>query len=52
MTNFLSQPTLDAIQTLLVLSNVLSNNMNYGISYLLLGQLSPLIIDRKLIMQA
>ncbi|KAL2783102.1 hypothetical protein BJX66DRAFT_319143 [Aspergillus keveii] len=37
MTNFLSQPTLDAIQTLLVLSNVLSNNMNPGISYLLLG---------------
>ncbi|KAL4861767.1 hypothetical protein BDV12DRAFT_190856 [Aspergillus spectabilis] len=37
MTNFLSQPTLNAIQTLLVLSNVLSNNMNPGISYLLLG---------------
>ncbi|KAL4985991.1 hypothetical protein BDW68DRAFT_189184 [Aspergillus falconensis] len=37
MTNFLSRPTLDAIQTLLVLSNVLSNNMNPGISYLLLG---------------
>ncbi|KOC15958.1 putative C6 transcription factor [Aspergillus flavus AF70] len=37
MTNFLSQPTIDAIQTLLVIGNVLSYNMNPGISYVLLG---------------
>lgn len=38
MTNFLSQPTIDAIQTLLVIGNVLSYNMNPGISYVLLGE--------------
>ncbi|OOG00042.1 hypothetical protein ASPCADRAFT_203929 [Aspergillus carbonarius ITEM 5010] len=37
MTNFLSQPTVDAMQTLLVIGNVLSYNMNPGISYVLLG---------------
>ncbi|KAI2740289.1 transcriptional regulator family: Fungal Specific TF [Penicillium roqueforti] len=37
MTNFLSQPTIQAIQTLLVIGNVLSYNMNPGISYVLLG---------------
>ncbi|PYI16077.1 cellobiose response regulator 2 [Aspergillus japonicus CBS 114.51] len=37
MTNFLSQPTIDAMQTLLVIGNVLSYNMNPGISYVLLG---------------
>ncbi|KAJ5113999.1 hypothetical protein N7456_002533 [Penicillium angulare] len=37
MTNFLSQPTVEAIQTLLVIGNVLSYNMNPGISYVLLG---------------
>lgn len=37
MTNFLSQPTIEAIQTLLVIGNVLSYNMNPGISYVLLG---------------
>ncbi|KAL4888627.1 hypothetical protein BDV59DRAFT_137875 [Aspergillus ambiguus] len=37
MTNFLSQPSIDAIQTLLVIGNVLSYNMNPGISYVLLG---------------
>ncbi|KAL2816193.1 hypothetical protein BDW59DRAFT_153419 [Aspergillus cavernicola] len=37
MTNFLSQPTIDAIQTLLVIGNVLAYNMNPGISYVLLG---------------
>ncbi|KAJ0419231.1 hypothetical protein BJY00DRAFT_302340 [Aspergillus carlsbadensis] len=36
------RPTLDAIQTLLVLSNVLLNNMNSGISYLLLGLTSQM----------
>lgn len=39
MTNFLSQPTIEAIQTLLVIGNVLSYNMNPGISYVLLGTL-------------
>ncbi|PGH02862.1 hypothetical protein AJ79_07518 [Helicocarpus griseus UAMH5409] len=37
MTNFLSQPTLEAIQTLLIIGNVLSYNMNPGVSYVLLG---------------
>ncbi|KAL4746969.1 hypothetical protein BDW72DRAFT_183794 [Aspergillus terricola var. indicus] len=37
MTNFLSQPSIEAIQTLLVIGNVLSYNMNPGISYVLLG---------------
>ncbi|KAL4918387.1 hypothetical protein BDW62DRAFT_181293 [Aspergillus aurantiobrunneus] len=37
MTNFLSPPTIEAIQTLLVIGNVLSYNMNPGISYVLLG---------------
>ncbi|KAL4938249.1 hypothetical protein BDV06DRAFT_60141 [Aspergillus oleicola] len=37
MTNFLSQPTIEAIQTLLVIGNVLSYNMNPGVSYVLLG---------------
>ncbi|KAK2748553.1 hypothetical protein FQN57_000688 [Myotisia sp. PD_48] len=36
-TNFMSQPTLDAIQTLLIIGNVLSYNMNPGVSYILLG---------------
>lgn len=38
MTNFLSHPTIEAIQTLLVIGNVLSYNMNPGISYVLLGR--------------
>ncbi|KAJ5831826.1 hypothetical protein N7474_000137 [Penicillium riverlandense] len=37
MNNFLSQPNIEAIQTLLVIGNVLSYNMNPGISYVLLG---------------
>lgn len=44
MTNFLSQPTIEAIQTLLIIGNVLSYNMNPGISYVLLGMdVLPLI---------
>lgn len=39
MTNFLSQPSIEAIQTLLIIGNVLSYNMNPGISYVLLGKL-------------
>ncbi|KAJ5621003.1 hypothetical protein N7510_004987 [Penicillium lagena] len=37
MNNFLSQPNIEAIQALLVIGNVLSYNMNPGISYVLLG---------------
>lgn len=40
MTNFLSQPSVEAIQTLLVIGNVLSYNMNPGVSYVLLGTFS------------
>ncbi|KAK2867749.1 hypothetical protein FQN49_003507, partial [Arthroderma sp. PD_2] len=36
-TNFVSQPTLEAVQTLLIIGNVLSYNMNPGVSYILLG---------------
>ncbi|KAK2745983.1 hypothetical protein FQN55_005805 [Onygenales sp. PD_40] len=36
-TNFLSQPTITAVQTLLIIGNVLSYNMNPGVSYVLLG---------------
>ncbi|KAM5453570.1 hypothetical protein MaudCBS49596_002773 [Microsporum audouinii] len=36
-TNFVSRPTLEAIQTLLIIGNVLSYNMNPGVSYILLG---------------
>lgn len=37
MTNFMSQPSLEAIQTLLIIGNVLSYNMNPGCSYILSG---------------
>ena len=37
MTNFLSQPSLEAIQTLLIIGNVLSYNMNPGCAYIILG---------------
>lgn len=33
----MSRPTLEAIQTLLIIGNVLSYNMNPGVSYILLG---------------
>lgn len=36
-TNFLSQPNLQTIQTLLILGYVISNNMNAGVSWALLG---------------
>ncbi|KAG8623289.1 hypothetical protein KVT40_008265 [Elsinoe batatas] len=36
-TNFLSVPTLESIQALLVLGNVISNNMNAGTSWNLIG---------------
>ena len=38
MTNFVSQPTIEAIQTLLIIGNVLSYNMNPGVAYVLLGE--------------
>ena len=39
-TNFMSRPSIEAIQTLLIIGNVLSYNMNPGVSYILLGQSS------------
>jgi hypothetical protein len=43
MLNYVSQPTIEVIQILLIISNVLSYNMNAGASYTLLGmcQLLP-----------
>ena len=37
MTNFMSQPSLETIQCFLIISNVLSYNMNPGVAYILLG---------------
>ncbi|KAK1146996.1 hypothetical protein N8T08_002324 [Aspergillus melleus] len=37
MMNYVSQPTIEVIQVLLIISNVLSYNMNAGASYTLLG---------------
>ena len=37
MMNYVAQPTVEAIQILLIISNVLSYNMNAGASYTLLG---------------
>jgi hypothetical protein len=37
MTNFVSQPTIEAMKTLLIIGNVLSYNMNPGVSYVILG---------------
>ncbi|OCL08497.1 hypothetical protein AOQ84DRAFT_376712 [Glonium stellatum] len=36
-TNFLSHATLESIQTLLILGNVISNNMNAGVAWSLMG---------------
>lgn len=38
--NYVAQPTVEAIQILLIISNVLSYNMNAGASYTLLGEFS------------
>lgn len=40
MMNYVSQPTIEVIQVLLIISNVLSYNMNAGASYTLLGEWS------------
>ncbi|KAI9833027.1 MAG: hypothetical protein M1819_003859 [Sarea resinae] len=37
LTNFFQQPSLESVQALLVLGNVISNNMNPGVSWTLLG---------------
>ncbi|KAF2402365.1 hypothetical protein EJ06DRAFT_507154 [Trichodelitschia bisporula] len=37
LTNFFSNPSLDNIQTLLILGNVISNSMNAGVAWSLLG---------------
>ena len=49
MNNFLSQPTIEAIQTLLIIGNVLSYNMNPGTSYILLGKLLSQFLDPELV---
>ena len=38
--NYVAQPTVEVIQILLIISNVLSYNMNAGASYTLLGEYS------------
>ena len=38
--NYVAQPTVEVIQILLIISNVLSYNMNAGASYTLLGGFS------------
>ncbi|EER27623.1 hypothetical protein D8B26_006287 [Coccidioides posadasii str. Silveira] len=43
--NFVSQPNLQAIQTLLIIGNVLSHNMNPGASYVLLGMTLRMVIS-------
>lgn len=40
MMNYVAQPTVEVIQILLIISNVLSYNMNAGASYTLLGEFS------------
>jgi hypothetical protein len=40
MLNYVSQPTVEVIQILLIISNVLSYNMNAGASYTLLGKMA------------
>lgn len=37
MLNYVSQPSVEVIQVLLIISSVLSYNMNAGASYTLLG---------------
>src|SRR5271156_297533 len=37
MANFLTHPSLDAIQAFLIIGNVLSYNMNPGVAYILIG---------------
>jgi hypothetical protein len=37
MTNFMTHPSVETIQTFLVIGNVLSYNMNPGVAYILLG---------------
>lgn len=36
--NFLSQPSMEAVQTLLIIGDVLSYNMNPGIAYVTFGR--------------
>ena len=45
MKNFVSQPTIEAMQTLLIIGNVLSHNMNPGVSYVLLGRFLRCVFD-------
>ncbi|KAI2026373.1 hypothetical protein LOY97_001252 [Ophidiomyces ophidiicola] len=43
--NFVSQPNVNAIQTLLIIGNVLSHNMNPGAAYVLLGMTLRMVIS-------
>lgn len=45
MLNYVSQPTIEIIQILLIISNVLSYNMNAGASYTLLGEFTLIPTD-------
>jgi len=46
--NYVAQPTVEVIQILLIISNVLSYNMNAGASYTLLGKFSlSFLFDRS-----
>lgn len=48
MMNYVAQPTVEVIQILLIISNVLSYNMNAGASYTLLGKFSlSFLFDRS-----
>jgi hypothetical protein len=49
MLNYVSQPTVEVIQILLIISNVLSYNMNAGASYTLLGQ-SDILMNPDLLL--
>lgn len=48
MLNYVSQPTVEVIQILLIISNVLSYNMNAGASYTLLGKLGRASLSNRI----
>lgn len=51
MLNYVSQPTVEVIQILLIISNVLSYNMNAGASYTLLGKFGQALPPKPLLTQ-
>jgi hypothetical protein len=48
MLNYVSQPSVEVIQILLIISNVLSYNMNAGASYTLLGKFRRSLLSVEL----